>query len=362
LLCANNKKRKFDGALQEGVDNGQPRKHEQRAKRQRRSPDELNSRKMEKLKLKEEKMKRKEERKSENAGSDNPMKKTDQNVKQHKKDKHGRCHKREDSSKHKLEKKQERMARKEEKLKAKQEAAAVAAASSEEPMSDNNGQTHSLVSEFQQLALSAYPADVVEKIRSKKFAKIILDGNNMMFITDGLRKNTLSHKRVLSEKLLSIAALAFSKHFGVNTEIVFDTTLLPSSGSFTAGLPLVGHAAVVPGSGNTFEISSARPLFKTTDDRLISFARTNLSVVAAPSSAGPTPNADIVVVSSDRALAGELSSLGMFLMKPMVWVSLFVSAIVKPQNMPVDAENGGKRDNKEMAKHFDQWCSEQRVE
>jgi len=247
-------------------------------------------------------------------------------------------------------------------LKAKQEAAAVAA--SEEPMSDNNGQTHSLVSEFQQLALSAYPADVVEKIRSKKFAKIILDGNNMMFITDGLRKNTLCHKRVLSEKFLSIAALAFSKHFGVNTEIVFDTTLLPSSGAFTAGLPLVGQMTVVPGSGNTFEISSARPLFKTTDDRLISFARTNLSVVAtAPlSSAGPNPNAEIIVVSSDRALAGELSSLGMFLMKPMVWVSLFVSAIVKPQNMPVDAENGGKRDNKEMAKHFDQWCSEQRVE
>jgi hypothetical protein len=209
------------------------------------------------------------------------------------------------------------------------------------------GQTHELSKQFLQLAPEAYAPNVRELILSKGFSKIVIDGNNMMFITDGLRKNTLHGKRKLSEKLLSIAALAFSQLVGVTTEVIFDATRLPkkmdagnpdetpllpveksSVPTFTTEIAKIAKDFPVVGvpinftDGTSVIVSSARPEFATTDDKLISWARANKQELSPG-----LRNSDIVVVSSDRALAGELYSLGVTLIKPGNWIGLFASLL-----------------------------------
>jgi len=210
------------------------------------------------------------------------------------------------------------------------------------------GQTHELSKQFLQLAPEAYAPNVRELILSKGFSKIVIDGNNMMFITDGLRKNTLHGKRKQSEKLLSIAALAFSQLVGVTTEVIFDATHLPKKrdagipdetpippvekssvpaftteiAKITKDFPVVG-VPITFTDGTSVIVSSARPEFATTDDKLISWARANKQELS-PSG---LRNSDIVVVSSDRALAGELYSLGVTLIKPGNWIGLFASLV-----------------------------------
>ena len=229
------------------------------------------------------------------------------------------------------------------------------------------GQTHELSKQFCQLAASAYDPSVGEKILSKGFSKIIIDGNNMMFVTDTLRKNTLHGKRKQSEKLLSLAALAFSQLVGVTTEVIFDTTQLPkktfnldetprpsamnyksSVPEFTTEVAKMAKDFPVIGvpinftDGTYVLVSSARPEFATTDDKLISWARANQQELA-PSG---LKNSDVIVVSSDRALAGELYSLGVSLIKPGNWIALFASLLGEDQSGQKSA----------IFKWFDSYC------
>jgi len=230
------------------------------------------------------------------------------------------------------------------------------------------GQTHELSKQFLQLAPEAYASNVREMILSKGFSKIIIDGNNMMFVTDGLRRNTLHGKRKQTEKLLSIAALAFSQLVGVTTEIIFDATHLPkkrevgnldeaprpsveksSVPTFTTEIAKIAKDFPVVGvpvnftDGTSVLVSSARPEFATTDDKLISWARANKQELS-PSG---LRNSDIVVVSSDRALAGELYSLGVTLIKPGNWIGLFASL------SGFDEQSSQKG---ELFKWFDSYC------
>jgi len=230
------------------------------------------------------------------------------------------------------------------------------------------GQTHELSKQFLQLAPEAYASNVREMILSKGFSKIIIDGNNMMFVTDGLRRNTLHGKRKQTEKLLSIAALAFSQLVGVTTEIIFDATHLPkkrevgnldeaprpsveksSIPTFTTEIAKIAKDFPVVGvpvnftDGTSVLVSSARPEFATTDDKLISWARANKQEL----STSGLRNSDIVVVSSDRALAGELYSLGVTLIKPGNWIGLFASL------SGFDEQSSQKG---ELFKWFDSYC------
>jgi len=243
------------------------------------------------------------------------------------------------------------------------------------PSSSRTGQTHELAQEFLELAVNAYPEDARQRILSKQFAKIILDGNNMLFVTSGLRGLTLSKQRAKAEKMLSIAALAFSQIIGTTIEVVFDQTSLPKSknsqviaqpeislvgsnlSEFTAKItaiaasfPVIGIPLSFP-NGTFASVSSARPEFATTDDKLIAWARSNAkqpvpvatttttstttstettttnssNVVSTATAPIVVPNSSILVISSDRALAGELSSLGVPLMKPGTWICMFSS-------------------------------------
>jgi hypothetical protein len=245
------------------------------------------------------------------------------------------------------------------------------------PSGSRKGQTHELAKEFLEIATTAYPADAGQKLKAKQFTKVILDGNNMLFVTSGLRGLTLNGKRTKAEKLLSVAALAFSQIIGITIEVVFDTTHLPKVRSsdqnvkpmseisivnsslpeFSAKIsqiavdyPVIGVPLVFP-NGTVVSVSSARPEFATTDDKLIAWARANFqqsasttttttstttttatttstNASASTTNASPSlvvPNSSILVVSSDRALAGELCSLGVPMMKPVAWILFFVS-------------------------------------
>lgn len=231
------------------------------------------------------------------------------------------------------------------------------------------GQTHELSKHFLQLAPSAYAPDTGEKILAKGFSKIVIDGNNLLFITDALRKNTLHGKRKRAEKILSIAALAFSQLVGVTTEVIFDQTHLPRRrdasledgaprpslskssipdfnteiANIAKEFPVVGVPLLFT-DGTSVLVSSARPGFATTDDKLISWARQNSQTVAPTSG---LRNSDIVVVSSDRALAGELYSLGVSLIKPGSWIALLASLLG-------EGEQSGQKGA--LFKWFDSYC------
>jgi len=223
---------------------------------------------------------------------------------------------------------------------------------------NKGGQTTERAADFRDLARGAYPSDCEENIRAKKFTQIFLDGNNMLFVKSVLRNLTLAHKRAQAEKILASAALAFAQLVGTSVEIIFDCTCLPSGddsvATFTGTLPSVGSRIVLSG-GNTFLLSSARPHFSTSDDKLISWARFNLCSGGNPKFSGesipvgPNPNGNILVVSSDRALAGELNSLGVTLLGPKRWFLLFEKLLTEAS--PAGAPSASSKDV------FDDWCA-----
>jgi len=202
--------------------------------------------------------------------------------------------------------------------------------------------------------------------------------------------------------MLSIAAYTFSQLFGINTEIIFDRTSLPTARNFNnkrpsvdlqpspinpklpvseideevfkfaKNFPAVG-APVTFSNGTFFMVSCARPQFATTDDKLISWARLNSSSsllgTATTSTTTTTttapvelpivssvvfsePNQSVLVVSSDRALAGELSSLGVALMKPTAWIELFTSFLENSAPMEIDNNCQSKKATRKI---FDEW-------
>jgi len=104
---------------------------------------------------------------------------------------------------------------------------------------DSLGQTHDMAEQFQKMSLQAYPGDAVNKILEKKYSRLILDGNNILFVTDLLRSFTLKGNREKAEKMLSIAAFTFSQLVGISTEIIFDATSLPSARNFGNSRPVV---------------------------------------------------------------------------------------------------------------------------
>jgi len=271
------------------------------------------------------------------------------------------------------------------------------------------GQTVSLVEDFTKLSAEAYSTDAAENLLGNKYKKLFLDANNMMFMSGAFR--ACRGQRV--EKLLSIAAFAFSQLVGVDTEIIFDNSRLPSAHKkpeqppiveigvairknptlqelnaeitkFASSFPLVGVTVVPPG-GSPFLISSARPTFKSTDDMLISYLRKpdQQPVAAAPNTTSTssttttvtaiaTPTADAldphqaIVVTSDRALAGELYSMGVTALRPSRWIALLASLLqiiskdrplqATESDVAIEPKEAEKKERQESQKIFEDWC------
>jgi len=133
-----------------------------------------------------------------------------------------------------------------------------------------------------------------------QFKRIFVDGNNLMFLTNGLRKLTLQKKFREIENVLASITEHFSENTKITAILIFDGT--PTNSQKT--LP----------NGSSLTVTSARPEFPTTDQALIHWAKNNPSEVASS-----------VVVTSDRALSGELKVAGLASVKPAEWLKFVAS-------------------------------------
>jgi len=134
-----------------------------------------------------------------------------------------------------------------------------------------------------------------------EFERLFVDGNNLMYLTAGLRKLTLQKKKRQAEQALANIVEIFSAKFRVTSILIFDGTQTKES--------------KVLQNGSVMSITSARPEFSTSDKALIHWAKNN------PDSAKKT-----LVVTSDRALSGELAISCVKTVKPARWLK-FLSGV-----------------------------------
>ena len=121
-----------------------------------------------------------------------------------------------------------------------------------------------------------WPADVEQ---------VYLDGNNMMFVVNSLRRLCLNRNGHKTERALGEIASAWNDKMRVpNVELIFDST---------RQVEQIG----------TVKVSSAQPKYRTTDDMLVEIAR-------RPENQGK--NKRTIVITSDRALAALVSSFNLF--------------------------------------------------
>lgn len=106
--------------------------------------------------------------------------------------------------------------------------------------------------------------------------EVYLDGNNMMFVVDSLRKLCLNHASHKTERAIADIAAAWNDHMRIpQLHLIFDSTKQTDP---------VGSVIV----------RSARPKYQTTDEMLVDIVR---------QTDHQPKNRCTVVVTSDRALA-----------------------------------------------------------
>jgi len=110
--------------------------------------------------------------------------------------------------------------------------------------------------------------------------QVYLDGNNMMFVVDSLRRLCLNRAGKKTERAIAQIAAAWNEQMHIpNVELIFDST---------RQLDQIG----------SIKVSSAQPAYKTTDDMLIEIAR---------QTDNQEKNKHTIVVTSDRGLAVHVS-------------------------------------------------------
>jgi len=140
--------------------------------------------------------------------------------------------------------------------------------------------------------------------------QVYLDGNNMMFVVDSLRRLCLNRAGKKTERALGEIAAAWNDQLGIpNVDLVFDSTNQT-------------------GQIGSVMVSSAQPQFRTTDDMLVEIAR-------RPENR--EKNKRTIIVTSDRALAALLQNEGCQLIKPYSWfahcVMILTPDLIKHEEM-----------------------------
>ena len=135
--------------------------------------------------------------------------------------------------------------------------------------------------------------------------RVYLDGNNMLYVDDNIRKLSIGRSKKKAEKIITELVVNFSREQRVPTVIlIFDNT------SQTSNQKLQTEQGVVD-----FSVRSARPSFNDSDDALVDWAG-NLNDDVKKS----------LFVTSDRGLQLRLLEKGVTqIMKPKKWFS-FVKA------------------------------------
>ena len=200
------------------------------------------------------------------------------------------------------EKKQARMARREERKKHREERIACKHASKEERCLKKQAREERLKQRLderrirkEQRAQGEVQGDNDPVEWPANASRLYLDGNNMMFVTGGLRSLTLKHSRGKAESLLAAAAESFiTEQAGKisNAVLIFDNTRTDTTKTV---------------AGTTFRICSARPHTPTSDEVLIAWAK---------EAQAKGESSQMVFVTSDRALREQLKEAGGILMKP----------------------------------------------
>jgi len=141
-----------------------------------------------------------------------------------------------------------------------------------------------------------------------QFQRIFIDGNNLMFLSNGIRKLTLQKRFRETEKVIASVAESFAECIKITAIVMFDGT--PTH--FTKNYP----------NGSAVTVTSAKPGFPTTDQALIFWGKSN-----------PNDVGNSLVVTSDRALTDELKRTGMSVCKPSSWLKFVVKLFSMDQNM-----------------------------
>jgi len=141
-----------------------------------------------------------------------------------------------------------------------------------------------------------------------QYQRIFIDGNNLMFMSSGLRKMTLQHRKRETEQTITGIAESFAEVIKITAIVMFDGT--PTN--FTKNYA----------NGSVVIVTSAKPEFPTTDQALISWGKSNANCVG-----------NTIVVTSDRALTGELISIGMSICKPSSWLKYVMRMFTMDENL-----------------------------
>jgi len=154
----------------------------------------------------------------------------------------------------------------------------------------------------------AYIEIPVNEAWPAQFERIFIDGNNLMFLTNGIRKLTLQKKFRETEQVITSIAESFAECIKITAVVMFDGTPTQKTKNYP--------------NGSEVTVTSARPAFPTTDQALICWGKSNPNCVG-----------NSIVVTSDRALTGELKTFGMSICKPSSWLKFVVHMLSMDQTV-----------------------------
>jgi len=149
---------------------------------------------------------------------------------------------------------------------------------------------------------------------------LYLDGNNMLFVEDAIRKMVLGRKNKLAEQVLADLALHFAQAIGTfNVILIFDST------------KQISTKYVITQNGNTikFSVVSSTPEFTNSDDALVAWSEKLGDKVG-----------ECFFVTSDRGLQVRLSQNGVEnISKTKRWFNLVRSTIGDEKYQAILSQN-----------------------
>jgi len=159
-----------------------------------------------------------------------------------------------------------------------------------------------------------YMKEYTPKIELKEYnewpfdiERVYVDGNNILFVEDGIRKLAISNRKREAQKLLSDLCFQFTSSIGTfDIILVFDYTTLTFNEKISTHKRLVN-----------FSVVSAGPNFKSSDDALVHWAESLGGGVKS-----------CLFVTADRELQMRLMRVGVEeIMRPKKWFSLIKSIL-----------------------------------
>jgi len=147
------------------------------------------------------------------------------------------------------------------------------------------------------LFLEVAKTNFTSELWPENITHLFVDGNNLFYLTAGLRMLTIKRNTRETETVLAEITEAFTEtKNNLVTTLIFDNSKLPLINKILK-------------NNSTFQTTTARPEYPTSDDALITWARNNPEI--APKS---------LFITSDKALGVELSLTGAKVVKTGLWM------------------------------------------